>query len=358
MIFISYSSDDLECAEELCKYLEESGCKCWMAPRNIVPGQTYPGQLISAIRESDGVVLVASNSINESNHVSSEVASAFDMNKKIFPVLIEPMEFSDDYHYYLDRFQWVNLKKDKQASLNSLSDACLMEERINRANEETRFELNTKSSSDVKIANYKDLLSVGYDAYRVAERLVENDLKLYPDIPEENEGTANQWAEYLSSYPETFRYLINEKNEIVGNWSFLAVSEEYHAKKLMSGELVEASFSTDETEFLMFPGDYVGYLLNFSINEGYNSAKNIQLLFKEFTSQLLKYAEDGIFFKKWFVNVFRRDHEAMYKKMGFSFFVDNIMYGKLFALDCFPFPEKSPFKTNSELVRRYDEHTV
>ena len=65
---------------------------------------------------------------------------------------------------------------------------------------------------------------------------------------------------------------------------------------------------------------------------------------------------EDIFFKAWYVNVFRRDHEAMFKRMGFHFLVNNKTFGKLYELKCDPFPENALFCRREELRKRYEEH--
>ena len=216
---------------------------------------------------------------------------------------------------------------------------------------------SSSQRSQLTIATYQDLVACGLDALSISRRLVENDAKLYPDIELANAGTPEQWAEYLSTYPETFRYLIDSNNTIVGNWSFLGVSEELHMEKLAKGELAEESFRVEDTSYIRFPGDYIGYLLNFSVNEGYNEdPNNNMMLFEEFIRQLLSFAEKGIYFKEWYVNVFRKDHESMYKQMGFSYYMKNKHSGKLFMLKCTPFPPRSPFGNNKKLMEAYDEH--
>ena len=87
MFFISHSSADAEAAQKVVDYLEGRGITCWIAPRDIVPGSSFPSQIIHAIRDCSGFVLIASNKINQSNHINSEVARAFDQKKPIYPFL-------------------------------------------------------------------------------------------------------------------------------------------------------------------------------------------------------------------------------------------------------------------------------
>ena len=78
MLFISHSSNDNAISMKLVKYLETNGIACWIAPRDILSGSSYPTQIIQAIRKCTGFVLIASDHINRSNHINTEVARAFD----------------------------------------------------------------------------------------------------------------------------------------------------------------------------------------------------------------------------------------------------------------------------------------
>ena len=84
----------------------------------------------------------------------------------------------------------------------------------------------------VRQATYSTLIDLGYSNLEIATALVKNDLKLYKGldqvsgIAQENEGSATQWAEYLSSAPDSFQYILNASNQIVGNFSFLSISSD------------------------------------------------------------------------------------------------------------------------------------
>jgi hypothetical protein len=40
-VFISYSSKDVTLANDVCLFLENTGLRCWIGPRNIVLGHVY-----------------------------------------------------------------------------------------------------------------------------------------------------------------------------------------------------------------------------------------------------------------------------------------------------------------------------
>lgn len=371
MIFISFSSKDQTRALKVTDYLEKKGIKCWISCRDIPEGGIFMDHIMQAIRDCDGFVVLGTSNSNQSMHISGEVTNAFDMNKPIYPVLMENITFSDRFMYYLRQFQWTFAYDNFEEGMEDLLAAIRGKETVKpkapapSAHMQPTAQGPKAKDGNVRIATFQDLTALGMTALDIAKRLVENDYNLYPGMVVENEGEPEQWAEYLSTYPETFRYLINEKNEIIGNWSFLAVSEEIHAEKLAKGELTEETFSIDETEFLLFPGDYIGYLLNLSMNEGYNSLHNLNMLLEAFTDQLLAFAQSGIFFKAWYVNVFRKDHEAMYRKMGFRFLMNNKSFGKLYLLEYKPdrkkahmgkLPQNNSYEHYGQLMELYDKH--
>ncbi|MGD0885742.1 MAG: toll/interleukin-1 receptor domain-containing protein [Thermodesulfovibrionales bacterium] len=51
-IFVSYALANKQTADELVTRLEESGTRCWIAPRNIDPGGDYGEQIIHSISGS------------------------------------------------------------------------------------------------------------------------------------------------------------------------------------------------------------------------------------------------------------------------------------------------------------------
>lgn len=106
-IFISYSSKDREFAYNLVEYLEDNGVQCFIAPRDIDGGKPYASALMDAIYNCAAVMLIASKSINESEHVLNEVDVVFAKKKTILPVFVEDFELSDDYRYYLGRKHWI-----------------------------------------------------------------------------------------------------------------------------------------------------------------------------------------------------------------------------------------------------------
>lgn len=205
--------------------------------------------------------------------------------------------------------------------------------------------LPVTKAKDPTPAQYLELLSMGYTPLSIAEALVNNDIRLYgpsykgAGIAPENEGSSLQWAEYLSSVPETFQYLINSSGQIVGNFSFLSISS-IQEEAYMNGELFEQSFTPSNTRDLFSAGkEHIMFLLNLSVNDEYSTPKSNNILRKMFLEEVLSLAENEVLFCKIITNVYKASQEAFFKQWGFHFIKDHPLSGRIYELDLIPYPE-------------------
>ena len=107
-VFISYSSKDKLIADAICVNLEAAGVRCWIAPRDIAPGEDWPMAVTRAISWSRVMVLVFSASSNSSEDVSRELFLAANNKSIIIPFKIENVEPVPGKQYYLARTHWLD----------------------------------------------------------------------------------------------------------------------------------------------------------------------------------------------------------------------------------------------------------
>lgn len=87
-IFLSHSRHDKLTADAVCNRLESTGIRCWIAPRDVVPGTDWTESILQAIGSCRAMVLVFSDYANDSRHVQIEVAHAFKHERTIIPFRI------------------------------------------------------------------------------------------------------------------------------------------------------------------------------------------------------------------------------------------------------------------------------
>jgi len=106
--FLSHSSKDEKLASELCASLEARGFPCWIAPRDIGPGQSYAAGILQGLADSQALVLLASESALGSVQVLSEVEQAHKRVKPIYTVLIPPAKVRGEMDFYISRLHWMD----------------------------------------------------------------------------------------------------------------------------------------------------------------------------------------------------------------------------------------------------------
>jgi hypothetical protein len=75
-VFISHSSHDRDVADAACAALEQRGFRCWIAPRDLGPGQDYGEATADALRDCRLFLLIFSAETNESVQARREVERA------------------------------------------------------------------------------------------------------------------------------------------------------------------------------------------------------------------------------------------------------------------------------------------
>jgi hypothetical protein len=106
--FVSYSSKDKAVADAAVAALEADGVRCWVAPRDIVPGTEWSEAIIQGINQSRLVVLVFSGSSNASQQVLREVERAVNRAMPIVPFRIENLLPSRGMEYFISASHWLD----------------------------------------------------------------------------------------------------------------------------------------------------------------------------------------------------------------------------------------------------------
>jgi len=107
-VFISYCDEDSEVAQQVCFGLEATGIDCWMAPRDVRPGENWGRSIIKALGEARVMVLIFSRHTNESRHVNNEIERAVSHRLPIIPFRIEQVQPSEDLEFFISNCHWLD----------------------------------------------------------------------------------------------------------------------------------------------------------------------------------------------------------------------------------------------------------
>ena len=123
-VFISYASQDVTVADVVVGAFERAGLKCWIAPRDVVPGALYADEIVRAINEAKVVVLVLSQRAVASSHVGKEIERASSKRRRIVALRTDSVTLTRAFEYFLSESQWIDVGSGSiEAAAAKLVDA-------------------------------------------------------------------------------------------------------------------------------------------------------------------------------------------------------------------------------------------
>ena len=115
-VFISYASPDVAVADAVCAALERGGLTCWVAPRDVLPGDFYADAIVRAIDACKTIIIVLSKSAVASPHVLREVERATSKRHPVLTLRIDQVPLPAALEYFLNTSQWLDVGSDGLAS--------------------------------------------------------------------------------------------------------------------------------------------------------------------------------------------------------------------------------------------------
>ncbi|GAB5482049.1 MAG: hypothetical protein Pars92KO_18060 [Parasphingorhabdus sp.] len=119
-LFISHHSSKLPVALELEKSLAKYGVTCWLAPRDVEPGEAFDMAIKRAIDESCATLLLFCSKSDKSPHVKRELILADSSRKAIIPVRLEELA-PDELAYHLASSQWIDWLEQRESTIERVA---------------------------------------------------------------------------------------------------------------------------------------------------------------------------------------------------------------------------------------------
>ena len=165
---------------------------------------------------------------------------------------------------------------------------------------------------------------------------MENDAALYggSDGLGRNAGSIEQWSDHICSAPKNWLFFCDQAGKIVGNWSYAYLSpgeEESTRKGVLAGD--DFSLGTATYHLSSPDKEVVLYILNMSLNDGYQTEENWSKLWESFGKRLVELINAGITIRNIYANLYREDHTALFRNIGFEFLVQNAVSGDTYCLN-------------------------
>jgi Tol biopolymer transport system component len=107
-VFVSYSNKEKAVADAVIAAIEKNGIRCWYAPRDINPGQSWSEAITDAIKGGKVFLLIFSANANQSQHVLDELLLAINCGIPVLPFRIEDLAPSGAMELHLSSRHWLD----------------------------------------------------------------------------------------------------------------------------------------------------------------------------------------------------------------------------------------------------------
>ncbi len=125
-IFISYRRTDQSLARALVFALEARGISVWW-DQKIEGGEDWRDTIVEGLTNSKALVILFSDSCNQSKQLKKELAVADMLDKVVVPVLIEDTKPKGHYLYELAALNWLQIFPDAERKIDGLADRLIEE---------------------------------------------------------------------------------------------------------------------------------------------------------------------------------------------------------------------------------------
>ncbi len=160
-IFISYSSRDREQADLLTELLASAGLSVWIDQVGIEAATSWSEEIVNALDGCKAFIVMLSPHSIESKNVVREVALAFEKNKKILPLDLEPVSLPASMQYHLAGLQRTSMT-NIDAVIRALSKLGL---EATGAPQAPKIVKETDGRKSLMILPFEDLSPTGDNAW-------------------------------------------------------------------------------------------------------------------------------------------------------------------------------------------------
>jgi len=105
---------------EIVDELERRGTRCWIAPRDVRPGEPFDDEIADAIDACRGMVLIFSDLCNDSEYIRREVTVAGESHKSVIPFRIEDVQPRRGLRVRLSDLHWIDGFVSRERAIDEL----------------------------------------------------------------------------------------------------------------------------------------------------------------------------------------------------------------------------------------------
>ena len=98
---------------QLALALEARDRPCWIAPRDIEAGASYPHEIVEGIKRCPTFLILLSDAAAESPHILRELEMAVSQKKRIIPLRLPGVKLGNAMEYLIASLQWIEVDPEE-----------------------------------------------------------------------------------------------------------------------------------------------------------------------------------------------------------------------------------------------------
>jgi TIR domain/Sel1 repeat len=260
-VFISYSNRDKAIADATCAALERAAVRCWIAPRDVVPGSDWGASIVDAIDSCSAMVLIFSSSANDSPQIRNEIVQAVNKGVPVVPVRVENVLPRKSLAYFVDGLHWLDaLTPPLEQHLERLTQTltAMMQVRTGAAPDRRVEPVQGTSLSPVSAKaqlDYAEPAQVNWNEIRRAERLewgqegYDRDrleaMRIYRELAEQGDKVAQA---HLAEMYEKGRGLKDRDHREALNWYRKSAEQGWASAQFTTGSFYQNGLGVERDD--------------------------------------------------------------------------------------------------------------
>jgi len=188
--------------------------------------------------------------------------------------------------------------------------------------------ITSKNKNKIRVVSYQDVLAMQLDIKDIVREAMQLNSETMEGLTLEHGGYLQQWVDIAHESPDTYRYLFDSNNNIVGVWSFFPVFKDIF-EKIKEGKFFDNELTLDMMPILI-PGVYNVYFVEICLDNKYRKTAIFRLLLKSIANTLEKLATKKIFINEICTQAYTSDGERLCKSLGLNYYKKHVDCGDIY----------------------------
>lgn len=201
----------------------------------------------------------------------------------------------------------------------------------------------------IRAVTYQETIALNLDIKNLVLEAMQLNNETMEGLTSEHGGQLEQWTPIAKECNETWRYLFDQNNKMIGLWAFYPVFDDIF-KQIKDGLFFDNELTLNMMPMLV-QGTYNIYFVEICLDERYKGTTIFRLLLKSIAEVIERLAEKEIYIDEICTQAYTTDGERLCKSLGLKYHKKHVDCGDIYCGSVKDLLEK-PFCRNFYTLKR------